>query len=248
MRHLMAILMVFALAAATALAGDGPGGVGGCVLWLDAKDLERGPLAVWADKTGGGNDFRQEDPKAQPAVVANEKTGVKAVKFMGQQFMELAPEKAVGVGIGNAPEQPFHVFVRVMIFKAAGPVGGTVLTRPPKSFQLYLLHQALKVNLHENRNDIATVAYREPLLIEVASGGAGTSARVNGGERIALTCGQALARPGQPLWLAKSGTNTVWFNGLMFDLAVFDRELTPEEAAKVREQMAKDAAAADTKQ
>ena len=37
--------------------------------------------------------------------------------------------------------------------------------------------------------------------------------------------------------LGKSSSNTAWLAGLFFELAVFNRALSEEETAKVREQM-----------
>jgi|GEM_PF-504864 len=60
----------------------------GLELELDASHLASGPLKVWRDLSGRGNDVSQPDPAFQPLVRANELNGKPAVVFSGNQYLD----------------------------------------------------------------------------------------------------------------------------------------------------------------
>ena len=78
--------------------GIGPGGVSGCIMWLDAND----PLAddseptagqkdIWKDKSGANNDAVQGTTNNQPSIIANAINGNAVFSFDGSnQYFNLS--------------------------------------------------------------------------------------------------------------------------------------------------------------
>ena len=113
----------------------------GLVLWLDAHDAAtlskqpNGKIGVWADKSGRGNHAKQTQTHSQPQYVSDGFRGKPAVRFDGDDFLNLGRPTSLAF----RPGKPFTIAV---VYRVARQDGGTLLSKGggsagQRAYQLY---------------------------------------------------------------------------------------------------------------
>ncbi len=114
----------------------------GLVLWLDAHDTDTlspgsgGVIGCWSDKSGRGNHAQQMRPSSQPQYLADGMQGKPAIRFDGDDFLNLGRPASLDFHPGN----PFTIAV---VYHAARTDSGTFLSKgggpaDQRAYQFYV--------------------------------------------------------------------------------------------------------------